>query len=327
MPINKKAYRRYRVIDACIRNKMRPFPTMEELIDACREKLDVDVSSETIQKDIYNMKLPYPDGLDAPIRFNRSKGGYMYTDPNYSMSGVSLNSDDIDAIKESLDLLNDLGGERLGTKFKFAMEKVLASMKEELPEDVTNRKVVQTDVPSGARGYEHFDLFYKATREQIPVSFVHYSYTKRKFKALTIHPVVMKEFQNRWYVIGYSEFHEEIRTFGLDRIYGPFLLYKEFMDLDPDHRLAYLNDVYGVFPLRDGEKEKITIAVRPIVAHYFQAYPIHQSQKIEMNDYRDAEITFELIPSQELVQLILSYGDQAQVIEPERLKSYIKRSK
>lgn len=327
MPINKKAYRRYRVIDACIRNKMRPYPTMEELIEACREKLDVDVSSETIQKDIANMKLPSPDGLDAPIKFNRAKGGYMYTNPAYSISGISLNTDDISAIKESLDLLNDLGRERLSGKFKFAMEKVLASMKEEIPEDFANKKIIQTDIPSGARGYEHFELFYSATRDEIPVSFVHYSYQKRQFKSLTVHPFVIKEFQNRWYVIGFSELHHEIRTFGLDRIYAPFLTYESFRRVDTNHRLTYLNDVFGVFPLRDGEKEKIEIHADPIVAYYFQAYPIHQSQEIKMNDYGNAVISWELVPSLELAQLILSYGDQVQVVEPERLKQYIKKIK
>ena len=52
MPINKSAFRRYKVIDQLLRNRMRMYPTMEDIIEACREKLDVDPSPETIQKDI-----------------------------------------------------------------------------------------------------------------------------------------------------------------------------------------------------------------------------------------------------------------------------------
>ena len=52
MPINKNALGRYKVIDMLVRNNMRPYPTMEEIIEACREKLGIDPSVHTIQKDI-----------------------------------------------------------------------------------------------------------------------------------------------------------------------------------------------------------------------------------------------------------------------------------
>ena len=40
MPINKNAYRRYKVIDLCLRNKMRTYPNMNDLLAAIEEKLD-----------------------------------------------------------------------------------------------------------------------------------------------------------------------------------------------------------------------------------------------------------------------------------------------
>ena len=64
MPINKKAYRRYKVIDACLRNKMRPYPKMEDLIDAMQEKLDVSTTPDTVQKDIAAMKIDSATGKE-----------------------------------------------------------------------------------------------------------------------------------------------------------------------------------------------------------------------------------------------------------------------
>ena len=73
MPINKSAFRRYKVIDMLLQNKMKRYPTMQEIIDACLDKLKIDTSKETIQRDIARMRMSPPDGFDAPIYYNRSQ--------------------------------------------------------------------------------------------------------------------------------------------------------------------------------------------------------------------------------------------------------------
>lgn len=327
MPINKKAYRRYKVIDACLRNKMRQYPSMNDLIDALEEKLDISTTPETVQKDIAAMKLPHPDGFDAPIKYNRSRGGYEYLDKDYSISGVALNSVDIDAIKEAIDVLSAIGGTRVGKKFGHAVEKMLSGAKEELNLEKESRKIIQTDAIEEGRGFENFDLIFTACRDRIPLSFAHYSYTKRTFKSVILHPVVLKEFENRWYVVGYSESHDGLRTFGFDRIYDPLPLRKKFIATPKKVSNEYLNDVYGVYPLREGEKEEIVIRTSSIITNYFRAQKIHPSQKIKMLDYGEALISFNLIPSMELVRLFLSYGSQLIVLQPERLASFITKNR
>jgi predicted DNA-binding transcriptional regulator YafY len=50
-------------------------------------------------------------------------------------------------------------------------------------------------------------------------------------------------------VIGYSETHGAVRTFGLDRISEPLKLKKKYHFTDSSEVDTYLNDVYGVFPI------------------------------------------------------------------------------
>jgi len=327
MPINKQAYRRYKVIDACLRNKMRKYPSMSELVDAIEKKLDISTTGNTVEKDIKCMKLPAPDGFDAPIKYNYTKRGYEYLDPDFAISGVSLNSSDVDAIKEAIDVISAIGGSRVSEKFSHAVEKMLSSVQEDLPQSEKDRKIIQTDVVAEGRGFEHFDLFFTACRERIPVNIAHYSYTNRTFKSLTIHPILLKEFENRWYVIGHSELHDDLRTFGFDRIYGPELIRKDFIDTSHKVRDEYLNDVYGVYPLREGKKEKIVIHTSPLITNYFRSHKIHASQEMDINEYGDALISFDLIPSMELTRLFLSYGDQLIVNEPKRLAEFIERNR
>ncbi|MBP6183255.1 MAG: hypothetical protein KA461_15010, partial [Flavobacterium sp.] len=71
MAISRSAYRRYRVIDSLLRNTMRKYPTLLDIQEACENKLDISPSLDTLEKDIRNMKLPEPDGFDAPIAYCR----------------------------------------------------------------------------------------------------------------------------------------------------------------------------------------------------------------------------------------------------------------
>lgn len=130
MPLNKNAYNRYIVIDRMLRNKMRPYPTMQQLVEACNERLSIDTKPNTIQKDIERMKMPPPDGFNAPIKFDRYHWGYMYTDPDFKIGNLDLTDADIASIKESLALVQNIGAGRIDEKFSHAMQKVLATVAE-----------------------------------------------------------------------------------------------------------------------------------------------------------------------------------------------------
>jgi len=318
MPINKSAYRRYQIIDKLVRNKMKRFPTMIEIIDACWEKLKIDTSPETIQKDIAKMRESPPEGFDAPIYYDYKGKGYAYSDPDYELGGVSLTDIDIETIRESIEFIQTIGGSRISEKFNHAMEKILSTSLEFSTRN-TKQAILQTMNPPISRGFEHFDLFYQACREKTPVSLVHYSYKKRNFSALTIHPFMIKEFENKWYVMGFSEKHNQIRTFGLDRVFDPFLLKKKYIPVEKSAREKEANDYYGVFPIPNQKKQGVKIHVSSLVTNYFEAYPIHESQLIKKEESGSSVISYNLIPTLELTRLFLSHGYHVKVIEPKWL--------
>ncbi len=328
MPINKNAFKRYKVIDMLLRNNMRRFPTLEEITEMCKEKLDLEkLSTETIKKDIELMRESQPSGFDAPISYNKTHKGYEYLDPDFVLGGISLNDSDVDAIKESIDLIRSIGGSRAGEKFNNAIEKVLSTILEEFPDGTKKQFYLQTMTPPKSRGFEHFDLFYNACRTKTPVSFVHYNYNKRCFKANKIHPFLIKEFENKWYIIGYSEKHKTVRTFGMDRVFSPFLLKKSFISVDKAIKESETTDLYGVFPIPNQKKQRIKIRLSDLITNYFEAYPIHESQKIEKEPDGYSIVTFQLVPTMELTRLFLSHGYTLEIMEPLWLKEYTENLK
>jgi len=324
MAISRSAYKRYRVIDSLLRNIYKPYPTLIDIQKECSNKLNIAPPSlETLQKDISNMKKS--DEYDAPIAFCRSNLGYYYTDSNYSINSIPLTDNDISSIKEALDLIKNLGGgNRANERFSDAIQKILVAFKEEFPESDTRRKIILTDYVEGAKGYENFNTLFKACKNQNPVSFSHYSYNYREFKAIMVHPILLKEFENRWYLVGYSESHHSIRTFGLDRIYEPLLIKRKYIDSNEKEVESYCNDIYGVYPIENQPKQIITFLTSIKITNYFEAYPIHSSQRPEKNESGSSFFTIDVVPSMELIRLFRSYGKNLEVINPEWLRAQTK---
>jgi predicted DNA-binding transcriptional regulator YafY len=323
MAISRSAYRRYKVIDALLRNTMRPYPTIIDFQEACQQKLDVFPSLDTLEKDIRNMKLPEPDGFDAPIRYCRLHKGYLYTNSNFSINSVSLTDTDINSIKEAMELLRNIGGERVGDRFSYAIDKVLTSFKETFPEGNTKRKIIQTDYVPAARGFENFDILFSACKNKYPVSFVHYSYENRKFISVLLHPVMLKEFENRWYVVGHSENHDAFQTFGFDRIYEPLLLKRKYLSSHQSEIDMYCNNLYGVYPIKEQPLQEICFRTSPIATNYFEAYPIHKSQTASKLNSGGCDFYLNVVPTLELVRLFRSYGKELKVIYPLWLKGLV----
>jgi predicted DNA-binding transcriptional regulator YafY len=324
MSLTKEAYIRYKIIDACISNSQEPYPTMDYLIDACQEKLGHEFNKSTIQKDIKAMKYDELLGFNAPIKFSKSNNGYYYSDPKYSINKIPLNTTDIEAINSALELIAEFKGTRLNENINHALEKVLTEFKEYVPKNSSQGKIIQTDAPPSHKGFEHFEFFYNATSQKIPVCFVHYSYSKRKFNSVIVHPYMLKEFQNHWYVVGYSENHNQLRTFGLDRIYEPLLLKKDFIEAPTAQKVEYFKYVYGVYPIPKQKRQEIIFMVKPILGDYLLAHPLHETQHIKKKESNGTLIiSLDLIPSKELINYFLSNANLLKVLEPKWMQKEV----
>ena len=166
MSLNKEAYIRYTIIDACITNKQKPFPSMEHLIEECERKLGKQFSISAIQKDIKTMKEDELLGFIAPIKFSKSNNGYFYSDSEYSIRKISLQESDIEALKAATDMLTMFTGSRVSENFSNAVDKIFTSVHEHFPDGNSRRKIIQTDNSANHKGFEHFEFFLHAAKKK-----------------------------------------------------------------------------------------------------------------------------------------------------------------
>jgi len=327
MSTNKEAYLRYKIIDACITNKYKPYPSMDEIIEACEEKIGKTFSVSTLQKDIKALKEDEVLGFLAPIKFSKRFNGYYYSDKTYSIRNIPLNETDIDALLMATDLLSSFNGNRVSANFGHAVDKILTASKEVYDKSLDKRQIVQTEKAPKQRGLDNFDSLFTATKTNTVVNFIHYNYQKRQFKSIILHPYLLKEFQNRWYIIGYSENHNAFRTFGLDRIMDLYSLKHTFTLLKNFNAETYFNKTYGVYPLGD-KLEKIEFETNVLLSDYLLSQPIHESQSIT-HYFENGRllIELELIVSQELINLFQMHSKNIKVLKPEWLVTQLNQNK
>ena len=334
MPPASEALSRYKIIDGCLTNAYRRHPTMEVFQREIERSLNTKVSAVTIQKDIALMKKSLKEGgYGAPIRYSRSTQSYYYDlvrFPNFTIQALGLNEKEIEAIELAAGVLKQFKGIKVNDTFNHAIDKLFSAMNmKKLSGQQLLVNAIQPEEITYVRGMEHFDVLVSGIKQKVPLSFVHYSYNKKRFKTVLIHPYLLKESNRRWYLVGFSEEHKQVRNFGLDRIYDPVFVDMPFKENSTlDLRFLFENKI-GLSDLDmddNPEPESITLKVDGVMASYVKSMPLHKSQTYEeTGSSGEITVSVHLIPTDELLALLLSYGHHIEVLSPTWLRMKLKQ--
>lgn len=324
MPLNRLALIRYRTIDACLRNRARRW-TLEDLMDACSDALyeyegtDRPVSKRTIQYDIQTMRSDKL-GYEAPIVVENRKY-YSYSDPDYGILQGPLSSADLDQLGEAVAVLKQFQGfghlQELGGLVQKLEDKVST-------ENAGNRPAILLETNERLRGLEYLEELYQAVRQQKVVRLAYQSFRAKQAALITVHPLLLREFNNRWFLIGGKADKEQIFSFALDRIQSityPDIVYISHPDFDP---LAYYHDVVGV-TVNNVRPTNVRLLLDAQNAPYVLTKPLHKSQEtIEQKDDGSVVVNIRVKHNYELERLLLGFGPSLEVLSPPRLRKRIK---
>ena len=325
MPAIKNALLRYRIIDRAIRNEYEPFPSKSILRQLCEEEIfgssqGEHICDSTIEKDLFAMRIEH----DAPITYNKKERGYYYSDSSFSMDDVPLTQKDINAIKAASTILHQFKHTSLFGQYEYAIQKILdRAVTSERSSSAKEDEVIQFESMPTIRGNENLELFLNAIKRKKVVQFNYFNYTKNNKSVRRIHPYLLKEYRNRWYLIGKSELKENIITFGLDRIFDPIELDQSFTldtGFSPDH---FFKHSIGITVFNE-LPEEIIIETSPILSKYLNSQPIHHSQKIIKIKEDSCHIfSYHLLITYELKMLLLGFGKDCKILRPKSLKNQV----
>ena len=324
MPVNRNALIRYRTIDNCLKNRQRHW-TLENLVEACSEALyeyegiDKGVSRRSVQMDIQFMRSDKL-GYNAPIVVVEKKY-YTYEDPDYSITNIPLTDQDLNKLTEVVEILRQFKG--------FSHFQELSGMVQRLENKIFTAKTKQEPVidfekNENLKGLEHIETLYQAIINKRALYFIYQSFKARTANSFTFHPYYLKEYRNRWFVLGVKDEKTPLLNLALDRIVSISDSNSTYCHPEGFNISKLFEDVIGVTFNPYSEPEKVILFADHRAAPYIATKPIHHSQ-VEVETLPNGvvfSITVQL--NFELEREILGFGDRIKVIAPERLKRRIK---
>lgn len=325
MSVNKNALIRYKTIDKCLQNKFRDW-TLQDLIDACSDALyefegkDVNVSKRSVQLDLQFMRSDKL-GYNAPIEVYGKKY-YRYKDEKYSITNIPVTTTDMQVLLETVEMLK---------QFKdFSLFKELNGIIQKLEDRVYTEKmkkpaIIHLEKNDDLKGLEYLDTLYQSIHKQICLEIEYKSFKARSSSNLVFHPFILKEYNNRWFVVGKKLENDMLLTLALDRIVSVNYRLDVTYSNDFFNANEYYKDTIGVTVMDEKQLLNVELKIDEYNAPYVITKPLHHSQQVIQRESDGSVIlVLKVHHNFELERLILGFGDSIEILKPRRLRSKIK---
>ena len=324
MPINKNAYFRYILIDRCLTRRNNKYHSTEELLDYLYDNLGTEVSLRTLQYDIEEMKNSSVLSYYAPIAYSKTDKGYYYTEADFSIGRfIKLNDDDYNALKIAGNILDQYRNVGFVNDYRDAVEKINSEIKVSLSKktgtEKDNSKLLFPESAPYVKGHDFIEPIINAILDKKKLKINYTRFQNKKTVEHLFNAYSLKEYNKRWYVIGFSENGDGILNLALDRISELELTIEEFEPYNFNTEEYYKN-YYGITINPSLEAEKIEISFTSLKANYLKTRTIHHSQILKEETTKESVFEFFLIPNYEFMSFLLSCAGEIKIIKPESLK-------
>ena len=325
MPTNKEALVRYRVINRCLKDFR--YASMDRLIRACEDALSISpISPRTIYQDIRDMKKDERLGYFAPIKLDRDKMEYYYENGDYSIDNFPLNDEEIQALSFAATMLDQYSNVGIFSTFTGAVQKVVETMNiHRWSADEDLLPFIEFEQSPASLGNQFIESLIMAIKNKKVIKINYQRFDAEKPNTHTIHPYLLKQYRNRWYLIGWNNEMKAIYTYSLDRfVSDPETLDLPYYDIGFNTREYYKSVIGIIAPMK--KPVKVLLRLTKSQAWYVITQPIHSSQRVWMKKEDDyATVQLKVIPTYELTNLIMGWGPDVEVIQPAALRKKIIR--
>ena len=266
----------------------RPEISKADIIEHLHHRHEIEVSNRTIERDFKSLA----DEFQIEVIYTKETNGY------------------------SLDIENQ---ERIQNLLKFIeLVHVGELFKEGLEDFELLRNKIEIEDSSKFKGIGQLKDILIAIKRNKKISFTHENFWESTNKEYTITPLLLKEYLNRWYVVGVPVDGNVILTFGMDRMRDIKMgKVSKVKRKDYEEQLDQFINIIGLNYQAHDKIEKIVLKINARQIKYLVSLPLHHSQKIDIQEGADfGMVTYNLIPNYELEVEILKLNSMVEVIEP-----------
>jgi len=262
-------------------------------------------------------------GYNAPIVVYDKKY-YKYEDENYSITNIPITEYDMRVLSETVEMLKQFKDFSLFSELGWIIQKLEDKV---YTEKTKQTSIIHLDKNENLKGLEYLDVLYQAILKELCLTITYQSFRARDASEIIFHPFILKEFNNRWFVIGKENKKEPILTLALDRILSlEYNLNVPYLNEDFNGDDYYKNTI-GVTVLNDNQLHEIHLKFDSNNTPYVLTKPIHHSQKL-LEKFKDGSsiISINVHLNFELNRLILGFGNSVEVLKPRILRNQIKKT-
>jgi len=281
---------RYNLIIKKIRKNPATFKEISNYLKQESELQDYHFNTvlRTFQRDLNDIRSLY----DIDIRFDRSRKVYYLDSEGHQEA--------FERIMEAYDTFNALSiSDRLSDFIHFE-----------------NRRTAGTE---NLYGLLH------AIKNRFRISFIYHKYWEDEATNRILEPYALKEFRNRWYLVGNDVCKNQIRIFSLDRMLNLEISRKPFVQNQKFDVNDYFGDCFGIISPCNQKAEEVILSFTPDQGKYIKSLPLHHSQQVLADNQQEVLIKLKLVVTFDFIMELLSHGTDVKVIQPQSLIDEIKR--
>ena len=329
MPTNKNAFIRYKYLDRLLSDHHHYYDIhdlTEKVNDMLYEDGFPEVTQRCIEKDLNSLEYA---PFNAPIeRFSKQgKRCVTYGKRSFSIFTKELSEEETNLLRE---VLNTIGQFEGLDNFKWLEEFKIGLGLEE------RRQIISFSNNPFLVNSNLLGTLFDYISNKVVIQLSYHTFSDETIRNIIIHPYLLKQYNDRWFLLGAADSDMKTLNFALDRIdkVEP-LPEKKYIECTSDLSVRF-EDIVGVTLYEERQTEHILCWVNDASKGYVDTKPIHESytpykgekESLLHEQYHQLEgglfFSIDCIPNFELIRELCSFGGNLVVLSPESIRDEIK---
>lgn len=313
MPTNKNALTRYKYLDELLSDRHHYYD-IHDLTEKCNQKLVEDgfpeVTQRCIEKDInYLEYAPFSADIER-FRVN-GKRCLRYENPSFSIFRKELTEEECNLLCEVLNTIGQFDGL---DNFKWLDDfKMGLGLKE-------RRQIISFSNNPYLKNSNLLGTLFDNISNGVVIRLSYHTFTDATIRSIVFHPYLLKQYNDRWFLLGADDSDKKMLNFALDRIDEVEPLPERTYEQCSEKLAERFDDIVGVSLYEDRPLEHILCWVSDASRGYVDTKPIHGSYtpiKGDVEQQLRSEFpqleggmffTLDCIKNYELIRELCSYG-------------------
>jgi predicted DNA-binding transcriptional regulator YafY len=284
---------------------------------------DLEISRATLKRDLQLLR----DRLNAPIVFDRERGGYRFghanAGPQYELPGLWFNDREVLALLTMHRMLQDLdGGGLLGPQVQPLIERLDSLLGSATGSSTELRRRVRI---MGALkrpvSPENFELIGHALVERKRLDLSYYTRSRGESSQRQLSPQRLVHYRNTWYLDAWCHRTHSLRVFSLDAMERVRMLDRPAHEIALADVESVLGEGYGIY--RGRGLHWAILRFSENAARWVRAEVWHARQRTRVLDDGRYELRVPYANSAELEMDILRHGEHVEVVGPKALRAAV----